>query len=177
MCIVIGKMLITAKSGRLWHHQTDWQCPWWMCARCGHSAPWTVLSNPLVALYKQVCLLHVSSSGNSYPVRSALTSDLLESWFHFFTTDSWLNFYYSSIQVHPDVSHRIYRYRDFYNRSLRFSTLGRKELLECDLFTPCVMGNSVVTDVQFGHLFLVCIKYVALLEVTCGLFRKISHCS
>ena len=40
-----------------------------------------------------------------------------------------------------------------------------------------VMGNSVVTDVQFGHLFLVCIKYVALQEVTCGLFRKISHCS
>ena len=27
------------------------------------------------------------------------------------------------------------------------------------------MGNSVVTDVQFGHLFLVCIKYVALQEV------------
>ena len=24
-----------------------------------------------------------------------------------------------------------------------------------------VMGNSVVTDVQFGHLFLVCIKYDA----------------
>ena len=39
------------------------------------------------------------------------------------------------------------------------------------------VGNSVVTDVQFGHLFLVCIKYVALQEVTCGLFRKISHCS
>ena len=39
------------------------------------------------------------------------------------------------------------------------------------------MGNSVVTDVQFGHLFLVCIKYVELQEVTCGLFRKISHCS
>ena len=39
------------------------------------------------------------------------------------------------------------------------------------------LGNSVVTDVQFGHLFLVCIKYVALQEVTCGLFRKISHCS
>ena len=39
------------------------------------------------------------------------------------------------------------------------------------------MGKSVVTDVQFGHLFLVCIKYVALQEVTCGLFRKISHCS
>ena len=35
----------------------------------------------------------------------------------------------------------------------------------------------MVTDVQFGHLFLVCIKYVALQEVTCGLFRKISHCS
>ena len=40
-----------------------------------------------------------------------------------------------------------------------------------------IMGNSVVTDVQFGHLFLVCIKYVALQEVTCVLFRKISHCS
>ena len=40
-----------------------------------------------------------------------------------------------------------------------------------------LLGNSVVTDVQFGHLFLVCIKYVALLEVTCGLFRKTSHCS
>ena len=40
-----------------------------------------------------------------------------------------------------------------------------------------VKGNSVVTDVQFGHLFLVCIKYDALQEVTCGLFRKISHCS
>ena len=39
------------------------------------------------------------------------------------------------------------------------------------------LGNSVVTDVQFGHLFLVCIKYVAIQEVTCGLFRKISHCS
>ena len=39
------------------------------------------------------------------------------------------------------------------------------------------MGNSVVTDVLFGHLFLVCIKYDALQEVTCGLFRKISHCS
>ena len=38
-------------------------------------------------------------------------------------------------------------------------------------------GNSVVMDVQFGHLFLVCIKYVALQEVTCVLFRKISHCS
>ena len=38
-------------------------------------------------------------------------------------------------------------------------------------------GNSVVTDVQFGHLFLVCIKYDALQEVTCGLFRKMSHCS
>ena len=38
-------------------------------------------------------------------------------------------------------------------------------------------GNSVVTDVQFGHLFLVCIKYVPLQEVICGLFRKISHCS
>ena len=37
------------------------------------------------------------------------------------------------------------------------------------------MGNSVVTDVQFGHLFLVCIKYDALQEVTCGLFRKMSH--
>ena len=35
-----------------------------------------------------------------------------------------------------------------------------------------LMGNSVVTDVQFGHLFLVCIKYDALQEVTCGLFRK-----
>ena len=40
-----------------------------------------------------------------------------------------------------------------------------------------LLGNSVVTDVQFGHLFLVCIKYVALQDVTCGLFRKISHCS
>ena len=39
------------------------------------------------------------------------------------------------------------------------------------------LGNSVVTDVQFGHLFLVCIKYDALQDVTCGLFRKISHCS
>ena len=38
-------------------------------------------------------------------------------------------------------------------------------------------GNSVVTDVQFGHLFLVCIKYDALQEVSYGLFRKISHCS
>ena len=38
-------------------------------------------------------------------------------------------------------------------------------------------GNSVVTDVQFGHLFVVCIKYVALQEVTSGLFSKISHCS
>ena len=35
----------------------------------------------------------------------------------------------------------------------------------------------MVTDVQFGHLFLVCIKYDALQEVTCGLFRKMSHCS
>ena len=33
----------------------------------------------------------------------------------------------------------------------------------------------MVTDVLSGHLFLVCIKYVALQEVTCGLFRKISH--
>ena len=40
-----------------------------------------------------------------------------------------------------------------------------------------LLGNSVVTDIQFGHLFLVCIKYDALQEVTCGLFRKISHCS
>ncbi len=39
------------------------------------------------------------------------------------------------------------------------------------------VGNSVVTDVQFGHLFLVCIKYVASQEVTCGLFRNISYCS
>ena len=39
------------------------------------------------------------------------------------------------------------------------------------------VGNSVVTDVQFGHLFLVCVKYDALQEVTYGLFRKISHCS
>ena len=38
-------------------------------------------------------------------------------------------------------------------------------------------GNSVVTDIQFGRLFLMCIKYDALQEVTCGLFRKISHCS
>ena len=45
------------------------------------------------------------------------------------------------------------------------------------LMTIQLLGNSVVTDVQFGHLFLVCIKYVALQEVTCGLFRKISHCS
>ena len=40
-----------------------------------------------------------------------------------------------------------------------------------------ILGNSVVTDVQFGHLFVVCIKYVALQEVTGGLFSKISHCS
>ena len=40
-----------------------------------------------------------------------------------------------------------------------------------------VLANSVVTNVQFGHLFLVCIKHDALQEVTCGLFRKISHCS
>ena len=33
------------------------------------------------------------------------------------------------------------------------------------------VGNSVVTAEQFGHLFLVCIKYDALQEVTCGLFR------
>ena len=44
-------------------------------------------------------------------------------------------------------------------------------------FEICVLGNSVVTDVQFGHLFFVYIKYDALQEVTCGLFRKISHCS
>ena len=35
----------------------------------------------------------------------------------------------------------------------------------------------MVTDVQFGHLFLVCIKYDALQEVICGLFRKMSHCT
>ena len=35
----------------------------------------------------------------------------------------------------------------------------------------------MVTGVQFGHLFLVYIKYDALQEVTCGLFRKVSHCS
>ena len=35
----------------------------------------------------------------------------------------------------------------------------------------------MVTDVQFGHLFLVYIKYDALQEVTCGLFGNISHCS
>ena len=29
------------------------------------------------------------------------------------------------------------------------------------------LPNSVVTDVQFGQLFLVCIKYDALQEVTC----------
>ena len=49
-----------------------------------------------------------------------------------------------------------------------------------DIFTDYQirhLGNSVVTDVQFGHLLLVCIKYVALQEVTCGLFRKILHCS
>ena len=40
-----------------------------------------------------------------------------------------------------------------------------------------IMGNSVVTDVQFGHLFLVCIKYDALQQVNCGLFRKIPPCS
>ena len=53
-----------------------------------------------------------------------------------------------------------------------------KEII--DLYTDLdrrLKGNSVVTDVQFGHLFLVCIKYVALQEVTCGLFRKISDCS
>ena len=44
-------------------------------------------------------------------------------------------------------------------------------------FYQIQMGNSVVTDVQFGHLFLVCVKYDALQEVTYGLFRKISHCS
>ena len=35
-----------------------------------------------------------------------------------------------------------------------------------------LLGNSMVTETQLGHLFLVCIKYVALQEVTCGLFRK-----
>ena len=35
----------------------------------------------------------------------------------------------------------------------------------------------MLTDVQFGHLFVVFIKYFALQEVSCGLFRKISHCS
>ena len=40
-----------------------------------------------------------------------------------------------------------------------------------------VKGNSVVTDVQFGHFFLVCIKYDALQEVTFGVFRNISHYS
>ena len=30
------------------------------------------------------------------------------------------------------------------------------------------MGNSVVTDVQFGHLFLVCIKYDALAMIRTG---------
>ena len=43
------------------------------------------------------------------------------------------------------------------------------------IFFP--LGNSVVTDVQFGHLLLVCIKDDALQEVICGLFRKISPCS
>ena len=38
-------------------------------------------------------------------------------------------------------------------------------------------GNSVVMDVQFGHLFLVWMKYDALQVVNCGLFRKISPCS
>ena len=49
-----------------------------------------------------------------------------------------------------------------------------------DLANGCMLvghvGNSVVADVQFGHLFLVCIKYIALQEITCGLFRNISHC-
>ena len=40
--------------------------------------------------------------------------------------------------------------------------------LPVDIILRFYMGNSVVTDVQFGHLFLVCIKYVALQEVTCG---------
>ena len=36
----------------------------------------------------------------------------------------------------------------------------------CYKQTCLIWGNSVVTDVQFGHLFLVCIKYVALQDVT-----------
>ena len=35
------------------------------------------------------------------------------------------------------------------------------------------VGNSAVADVQFGHLFLVYIKYDALQKVTSGLFRTI----
>ena len=40
-----------------------------------------------------------------------------------------------------------------------------------------LLSNPVVTDVRFGHLFVVCIKHDAFQEVTCGLFRKRSHCS
>ena len=34
------------------------------------------------------------------------------------------------------------------------------------------MGNSVVTDEQFGHLFLMCIKDDALQEVTYRVIQK-----
>ena len=52
------------------------------------------------------------------------------------------------------------------------------KLAQCDkIYESPALGHSVATDVEFGHLFLMCIKYDALQEVTCGLFRKISHCS
>ena len=49
------------------------------------------------------------------------------------------------------------------NSQYMYRTLFR--IIEKGVIT---MGNSVVTDVQFGHLFLVCIKYTALQEVTVG---------
>ena len=50
-------------------------------------------------------------------------------------------------------------------------------MVTMNTFFLLLRSNSVVTDVQFGHLFFVYIKYDALQEVTCGVFRKISHCS
>ena len=47
----------------------------------------------------------------------------------------------------------------------KFGVLGITEYRQGRPLIKCLMGNSVVTDVQFGHLFLVCIKYVALQEV------------
>ena len=49
--------------------------------------------------------------------------------------------------------------------------------IRCVCLCCGLYGHFRGDNVQFGHLILVCIKYDALQEITCCLFRKISHSS